>query len=223
MKRILLIITVLVSTLLTANAQVFVGGGIGIDLVGGKVKSGSNSTDRPSIFVFQIIPKAGYYVSDDFAIGLDVGLMTISVTTPNMMGNDDPVATTTAWQVGAFARYKLVGTEKLSLLLEGGLTIGGLKSKEKVGSNTTDGNPSSFFTIGVLPVLSYDLSDRLSIEASGDFFRLGFTLHTQKDANNKDYKQTTNNFGFGVNAINPVSDLNDVSSSLFRVGLVFKF
>jgi len=203
----------------------FVGGGIGFDFTGGKTKNGSNTQDRPSSFTFQLSPKVGYYLSDDLAIGLEVGFITMSRKTPKDLwwGSDDRIFSTTGWHVGAFSRYNLVGTEKLSLLLEGGLTIGGLKSKEKVGSNTTDGNPSSFFTIGVLPVLSYDLSDRLSIEASGDFFRLGFTLHTQKDANNKDYKQTTNNFGFGVNAINPVSDLNDVSSSLFRVGLVFKF
>jgi len=227
MKRVVLIIAVLVSGILTANAQVFVGGGIGVDLTGGKFKIGSNSIDAPSSFTFQITPKVGYYLSDDLSIGLEVGLISSSVTTPKEYlhwgASDDQIVSIIGWQVGAFSRYKFVGTDKLSLLLEGGLAIGGYQSKTKYGSNTTDDDPVSLFTIGVLPVLSYDLSDRLSIEASCDFLRLGFTSNTLKDVDNKDNKMTTTHFGLGLNATNPASDSLGVESPLFRVGLVFKF
>jgi len=215
MKKTIISFIVLVTVILNSNAQVFVGGGLGVEFSGGKSKYGGNSSDLPSEFAFSISPKVGYYLNDDFAIGLEVGFL--SNTEKEKVGTTEYKDITTGWGVGAFARYNLVGDDRLSLLLEGSVSFAGMKSKEKAGSTTTDGNPMTALSIGVLPVLSYGLTDRLSIEASCDFLRLGFQSATVKNASNSDNKSTVNSFGFGVNSL-PFE-----SSSMFEVGLTFKF
>jgi len=223
MKRVILIIAVLVSGILTASAQFFVGGSVGFDYDGGKYKRGSTSTDRTKSLTFQVAPKGGYYFTDRFGVGLDLGLGYTQRKTPNYSGNDDRIVTEFDWQVGGFARYNLIGTEKLSLLLEGGVYYIGNKSKTKTGAVSVDNDPITTFAIIVLPVLSYNLTDRLSIEALCDFLRLGYALETRKSATNKDNKNTRSHFGLGVNAYNPVAHLTYVDSPLFRVGLMFNF
>ena len=222
-KKVFLMILAAVFTANVVSAQLFVGGSLGFDFMGGKNIVGSNKTDMPSTFAFQIAPRVGYYLNDDFAIGLEVGLTTSTQTTPRV-NLDDIKRSTTGWNVRAFARYNLLGTERLSLLLEGGIAIGGIKSKTTIGAITTDSNPISFFNIGVLPVLSYSLSDRLSLEASADLLRLGFSSVTETNAGNSNLKDRVNLFGFGVNTSNLIIDGDNFgNSSLFRVGLVFRF
>lgn len=225
-RKVLVVIAVAVLTAGYAQAQVFVGGGLGVDFTGGKVKNGGTSVDLPSGFAFSFTPKVGYYVSDDFAIGLEVGLLTGTIKVPAYSYSEEWKFNLTQWGVGAFARYQLAGVDKFSLLLEGSIGVQGAKTKETSGSTTEEG-PSIFaFGIGVLPVLSYSVTDRLSIEASCDFLRLGFQSATTKRSGNSDYKSTTNTFGLGVNSqtINLDYDNEDISfSNLLTVGLIFKF
>ena len=109
----------------------------------------------------------------------------------------------------------------MSLLLEGSANYGGLKTKEKAGSNTTEGDPETALGIGILPVLTYSLTDRLSLEASCDFLRLGFQSLTRKDVDNSSNKTTVNNFGFGVNSFG-FNHLPSNTSNMIKLGITFK-
>ena len=221
MKKTIISFIVFVAIIMNSNAQVFVGGGLGVEFSGGKSKYGGNSSDLPSTFAFSLSPKVGFYLNDDFAIGLEVGF--ISETEKETVGSTEYKDITTGWGIGAFARYYLLGGDKLSLLLEGSASFGGLKDKTKGGSTTYEGDPMTALGIGVLPVLSYSLTDRLNIEASCDFLRFGFQSMTVKDADNSSNKTTTNNFGFGVNSLGfnalPIGGFSD----MIKIGLTFKF
>ena len=52
------------------NAQVFVGGDFGINSSKLKAESGSLSFDDSKTFAVYISPKVGFFLSDNFAVGL---------------------------------------------------------------------------------------------------------------------------------------------------------
>ena len=222
MKKVLVVIVVLIATVSMSKAQVFIGGGVGFDYNGGTFKFGGNSLDKPSETAFIFFPKAGFYLNNNFAIGLEVDIISLSRKTPKEFryGDygygyygyfEDLKENLFAWGISAFARYDLVEVGKFSLLLECPFGIVKSKTKETQGSITRDVNPTLAFGIAVLPVLSYDLTDKFSIEASCDFIRLGFTSTIV------DNKDITNNFGFGINS----SSLNN--SIPMTISCIFKF
>jgi len=225
-KKISLVMLVAVLTAGFANAQqLFVGGGLGLDMGGGKSTFSGVSTDFPKSMSFSFTPKVGYYLSDDLAVGAQIGFTSMSVKEeiPNV-GTDK--YSLSGWEVGAFARYKVAGPDKLSLLLEASLGVGGGKEKFTSGGTTNEGDPISTFAIGVLPVLSYSLTDKLSIEASCDLLRFGFSSTTIKDLTNSNDKITFTDFGFGVNSASVRYDLISdefSSSNIWRIGVIFKF
>jgi len=183
MKRFFITAVLVASVMLTASAQLFVGGGIGLDISGGKDVVGPTTTDKLSSTTFQFSPKVGFFVSEDFAVGVNFGISTWSQTTPKdhfAQGNpaDERKQSNTSWDVGAFARVGLIGIDNILLSVEAGFGVGGTSSKTVQGSQTTEGNPSSRFQVGVLPVVNYRLSDALSLELTADFLRLGFITST---------------------------------------------
>lgn len=220
MKKILLLLAVaIIGT--AANAQLFVGGSFGIDKSYVDIKSGSITSDDGSALVFQIVPKVGYYLNEDFAIGVSSGIIKSIVYTPEYgwgYPEQEKVETLSIWAYSVFARYNLVRYERFSLLLNSELGGGKITSKTKIGSTTTEDNPTSIFAFAVMPILSFDITERFSLEMSSDFLRLGFTSYTETDLDDKDYNKTTNNFGLGVNAFN-----NQLQTPLVNLGIIVKF
>ena len=209
-----MLIAVLTAGFVSAQ-QLFVGGGIGVSSLGGKWTDGTTTVSDPSVFSFQLSPKVGYYVSDDLAIGVSFGFGTASTTIPKTQTSDEIKISATSWMIGAFGRYRLAGTGDLSLWAEAGLGYGGISGKRKEGATTIETDPTNVFSIGILPVLSYDLSDKLSIEVSSNFLRLGFESVTEyyKKGTSDEEKETSTNFGLGLNS----------GTGAVSVGLVFKF
>jgi len=224
MKKVIFVFVVWVAAALPVSAQFFVGGGFGVDFSSRKSSSGNVSVKTPSTFTFQFSPKIGHYLNDDFAIGLDVSFVQMNRTSIiNLALNEERKITTTAWGIGSFARYNFIEAEKFSLLLEGAMGIVGIKSKTKTGNTTREDDPFFGFTFGVFPVLSFNLTDNLNIEASSNFLRFGFQTLTQKDSNDSSSKVTQSGFGFGVNSsVRNIEDMT-IQNPVWRVGLVFKF
>jgi hypothetical protein len=111
------------------------------------------------------------------------------------------------------------------MLLEGSIGIAGTKTRDAgYYSTETGGHPVLTFGVGVLPVLSYSISNRLSIEAICDFLSFGFQTTSVKDKEDSSLKATTYNVGFGVNsnAIN-LSSYNITMSNTLKVGIIYKF
>ncbi|MDR2037972.1 MAG: porin family protein [Bacteroidales bacterium] len=220
MKKIFITFAVLLTVVFVSNAQLFVGGSLGLSTTGGKEKTGSNSVDKESTFGFEISPKVGYYLSDKFAIGGEVTLGFESEKTPDANGGDDQKDNFFSWGIAPFARYSVAEFGKFSVLLEGGVGIFGGTSKTKLGSQSFDG-PSLFgFGVNVTPLLSYSLSDRFNLEMGLNFLNFGFNTWTIKtDGNPDDTKDRTTNFGFGVDTDNVFqADLGAVT-----IGFIYKF
>jgi len=64
------------------SAQVFVGGAFNLSTSSNKETMGSVSVDGDKSFEFYFNPKAGYFISDDFAIGLGLGFGTSKTLHP---------------------------------------------------------------------------------------------------------------------------------------------
>ena len=213
MKRLFVSITVVLVAVLTSNAQYFVAGSVGMDFSSGKYKSGGTSTDKPSTFMFEIWPAMGYFLNDNFAIGLEAG---IERSVRNYKNDSKRKVFNTTLGLGILGIYKLVEVNDLAFILKGSLGYQSSKEKYKTGSTSNEDDPTNGIGFFVLPVLSYSLTERFSVEAYCDFLRFGFYRESQKSGNRKDID---NYFGFGVN----YGDSEVFNNSLLSVGIVYKF
>jgi len=113
MKRFFITAVLVVSMILTASAQLFVGGGIGVDMSGGKfVPKTGDESEHPKTFTFQISPKIGYYVSEDLAVGVNFGFLSSTETVPKeyygLTQTEEIKESTTGWNFGVFGRVGLM-------------------------------------------------------------------------------------------------------------------
>ena len=222
MKKTVLTFAVLMAAVFTVNAQGFIGGGLGVDYMGGKSKYGSTTNDLGTGLAFSFTPKVGYFPSDKFGFGLQVGILSATYKPPKPSSSSpDNKTTLTGWGIEPFVLYKLIEADRLTFLLSGSAGISGAKGKTTYGSSTTDGDPTTIFSVGVLPVLSYSLTDKLGIDVACNFLRFGFDSTTEKSASNKDNKDTINTLGFGVNS--PAYSLNGFLSDYINVSIIYKF
>lgn len=121
-----------------------------------------------------------------------------------------------------FSRYKILGTEKLSLLLESSIGVQRITTKINEYAKNQNSNWSGFnkydmfsFSISIAPVVSYDLTKNISIITTSDFLSLNFLHSIKKDEYSG--RNTSNNLGFGAQST--------IFSSLggIRMGFTYKF
>ena len=217
MKKVILALFALLVAILTVNAQVFVGGGLGLSFGDGKSSSGSSESSISS-FGFSISPQVGYYLNDDFAIGVS-GYLGNSWSNNKRVDPNDPTydreykSSRVSWGVYVFGRYKLkgLGIENLSLLVEGSMGVQGSNDKHTENEITTKYPGTTVYGINARPVLSYKLLGRLDVLAYCNFLTIGYSYQTQ---NSPDFnsKSKYHNFNLGFNSF---SDLN--------IGFIYKF
>ena len=217
MKRVIVAIFTLLVTVLAVNAQVFLGGGLGLSFNDGKSSSGSTEYSG-SGFGLNISPQVGYYLNDELAIGVS-GYLGNSWSNSQRTDPDDPTNDreykyfSGRWGINVFGRNKLMGLgiENLSLLVEGSIGVQGGSSKNTENEITTKFPGSTVYGINARPVLSYKLSDKLDVLAYCNFLTIGYSYQTQNRPDDK-YKHKGHNFNLGFNSF---SDLN--------IGFIYKF
>jgi len=215
MKKVFLALIFAGMTAMSAQAQTFfVGGALGVDYNDGKHSSGSTTTNRPSTISFEISPMLGYYLSENLGVGV---MVNIGMSTWNDRADDPTKNKSFDWGFGPFLRYTVLTRGDFSILMQGGAGIFGSSSKVTYG-NTTDKGPSTFgFDIGIMPLLSYSLTDRVSLEVSSNLARFGFTMETEKTGSgDSQQKETESSIGFGVDSF-------DFFRSPYQIGMIFKF
>ena len=216
MKRVIVAVFALLVTILTVNAQVFVGGGLGTNF--GFAKNSSGIVDYSGIhYGLSISPQVGYYLNDDLSIGLSGSVgrngsnyKTVSTDPGN---NQKRKSFSDSWGFNVFGRYKLfgLGIENLSLLVQGSIGVQGYNSEHAVNKITTKYPGETVYDITAQPVLSYKLSDRIDVLADCDFLSLGYQYQTQKNSETNS-KLKIHNFNFGFN-----------SFSVLNIGFIYKF
>ena len=211
----------------SAQAQMFVGGTLGLDYTARSSSYDGTKTKYPSGFFIEFSPMLGFQISEKFAIGTEASL---GIGALSDRKDKPQTALLVGWGVAPFARITLVNAGDLSLLLHSSVGVSGMTEKSSYDGTTEDGDTFFNFGVGVLPVLSYGLTEKLSIEARTNFLRLGFGIASRKGPGDKPTKVSDTYFGLGVNSTGPQEiidayglGMTAMNAPLLELGLVFKF
>ena len=174
MKKIFAVALVAMMTL-TVNAQVYVGGGVGLL---------TSSYDGNSETYFSILPEIGYNINEDWAVGIAVGYGEAK-SKVNVAGVKVTEKVKT-FQIAPYARYTFAKFDKVNLFVDG--TVG-YSHVDYAGAKTNS------FALGLKPGVAVNLNDKLSFVAHVGF--LGY----QNDKVKGDDK-STNTFGLNLDGSN---------------------
>ena len=202
---------------LSLSAQIYVGGSFSFD-----AGSNTNKLNTPAttakVTNLLISPTVGYILSDNFSAGARVNLAFNTNTGVNQKYF--------SFGINPFARYTLFGLGKFNVLAEGGLDF-------SISNNTTtytnigyDKDTSINFGIYAQPVLTYDLTDAITLEAGLRIARLSFDVTSDKSIshiNNPAGDLTTTDasnadFSLGASSNNVLGNLGAIT-----IGFTYKF
>lgn len=128
---------------------------------------------------FGLAPEAGYFVDDNFAVGLGV-FYTFSKFSPDADGAEDEKCNT--FGVNPYARYYFLNSGNFRLYGQ----LGFVYSSSDPDIDNADS--TDYLEFAVRPGISYNVSDRFAINAT--FGALGYSQEKEGD-----YKEST----FGLN------------------------
>jgi hypothetical protein len=180
------------------HAQIFVGGSLSLNSSKASSTTGSTTTELGKNFNYDFSPEVGYFLSENLAIGVGLGIGNSKTTTPIT----DSEYSTTNWSIRPFARYYAMKVGSFSVFGEGALALGGSSSQTTSGSTTTDGLSTTTFGISLQPGFAYDLSDKVSLLAKigGIYYNTNGTSITNGTGANAVKTETSNpSFGLGLN------------------------
>lgn len=157
---------------MSVNAQVYVGGSLGIDAW----SSQKNAGDR-SETTFTILPEVGYNLNDEWAVGTVIGYVSDKWVGVNGISES-------AFTFNPYARYTYLKAGKVSLFVDGGVDF--------TTASKADWNE---LAIGLKPGLAVSLSDNISFVSHLGF--IGYdVLNPDGDDNN------TSKFGLDLDGNN---------------------
>jgi hypothetical protein len=157
---------------MSVNAQVYVGGSLGIDAW----SSQKNAGDR-SETTFTILPEVGYNLNDEWAVGTVIGYVSDKWVGVNGISES-------AFTFNPYARYTYLKAGKVSLFVDGGVDF-----------TTASKADWTELEVGFKPGLAVSLTDNLSFVSHIGF--IGYDLlNPDGDDNN------TSKFGLNLDATN---------------------
>lgn len=179
MKKILLTALVAIFTL-TASAQVYVGGSAALWR-----DYNANET------TFKLIPEIGYNLSDQWAIGVEIGYL----------HNYDNGTKSNGVTIAPYARYTALQWGAVRLFFDGGFGFNTYKTKWEVGNKTVKSDPYNAWEIGIKPGLAVSLGKNIDFVA-----HLGFLGYRDSDDKARTFGRDglgfdfdANNLSFGLN------------------------
>ena len=208
------------------NAQFFVEGSASVDFKRTEATYYGYGIGLPmnpspvSNVSFVISPLVGYRLNDNIEVGVKVEIARKN----NRQTYDDPDNPGSrivseyrerGWNFSVFDRYKLWGTEKLSMLVECSIFFSEHITEEQIRSITKKIEYRSSMGINLVPLATYDISNKFSLITR--FYFLGLTLDTLIVKNEETgMKNRYNDFMFhAVSSSNPLSGL--------RIGFIYHF
>lgn len=220
MKKVIL---VAVMALLSANlfAQVFIGGSLGINTTSNvdRVLNANNSN-----FGFTLAPNVGFKINDDMAVGGRL-TFTTSSTTAGAVVTPGPVT----FGIQPYFRYSLLYFGNFAIAGEANF---GLSFTGQTNTITAPGTPdiinktsSTRFSLGVTPVLLYELNKHITLEANLNVLTVGFTSLSTKATTQTAGATTTTRDDSSSNFVT-AANANDVFGGgwgLIQVGFTYAF
>ena len=181
MKKIMMTLAA-VAVAATMNAQVYIGGGIGL---------GTSSYDGNSETYFKIIPEIGYNLDENWAVGLTIGYGETKTTLKNYATGVKTSEKVKSFTIAPYARYTFAHFDKVNLFVDG--TVG-------YNHENYAGTKINTFGIGFKPGVAVNLNDKLSFVAHVGF--LGYENEKvkgdSKSTNSFGLDLSGNNLSFGV-------------------------
>ena len=181
MKKILMTLAA-VAVAATMNAQVYLGGGIGL---------GTSSYDGNSETFFKIIPEIGYNINEDWAVGMTIGYGENKTTIKDYVTGVKATEKVKAFTVAPYARYTFAKFDKVNLFLDGTFSY---------EYENFAGTKINTFGVGLKPGIAVNLNDRLSFVAHAGF--VGYENEKvkgdDKSTNSFGMDFSGNNLSFGV-------------------------
>ncbi len=169
--------------------------GAGSDLMGVGFSSWTTKSDAAGFeehdpdktSSINLLPKFGYFVTDNFVFGVDVSLMTS--TTKN--GGSDSKSITTMFAGGPFVRYYFPA-EKAMPFFEVNGSFGGMNNKYDPEQGETTTYKSSIMIYGGGVGIAAPVSDKITFDVL-----IGYNSFTMKDKedNEDNYRDVINTIG----------------------------
>lgn len=160
-----------------SKGNLFVTGGLSFE---------STSQGNVKVTEFGLLPQLGYFVNENIAVGVNLGLMQ-SKEKDSATNVSDNLNT----QLGAFARYYFNPKNKFSVFCQAGLNYN--VQNDKIAKSTVNS-----FDFSISPAINYFLSDHFSIEAA--FGKIGFNNEKANVENAVAKKKI--DFNVNLNAVN---------------------
>ena len=131
---------------------------------------GDNPSSKQKQFSLNIVPRAGYFVIDNLAIGLDVLL----ATELKNIGDDTYKSTTTFFAVGPFVRY-YIPTKKVLPFAEVNYSMGSRTNKTEFnGNESSDNYAIKLYGVGL--GLAFPIGEKVSFDTI-----VGYHVYVNKD------------------------------------------
>ena len=192
MKK-LFVIACLIFAGMAANAQWYMGSRFNINAEQIKNDNGDKERSSSSIGIYADL---GYRLNESWDIGVDYG-GTIGVSKYYYV-NTSTKTNTANWLFSPYVRYSLTQFGDFELLGRGALILEGSKTHNQVA-------------IRLVPVIAYNLSDRIALQTNLNFFSFGLSYYKEK------HGDSNTNFNIGGNS-NNVAKLGDIT-----IGFIYKF
>lgn len=163
-KTLLLCLFILAASTTILKAQFFLGGGLSVNTSNETIINDSDTEDGDKSFSFTFNPKAGYFITNKFGLGIALEIGSSKYTYSS--GGDYK---STNWAVAPFVRFYFAKKGNFSFFGEGSLGVGGGKSPEKVydiyGYYSYENVKYFDITFRISPGFSYDLTEKIALEA----------------------------------------------------------
>ena len=216
MKKVILAVFAALMSL-SLSAQIYVGGSASFD-----AGSTTNKLNSPSTTIkttnLLINPMVGYILTDNLSAGarLNIGFNTNTGVNQKYFG----------FGINPFVRYELLELGRFHILAEGGANFFTSATTTTYTNIGYDKDSATTFGLYAEPVLTFDLTDQIALEAGLNCARLGFNVTGNKSishVNNPAGDLTTRDdsdadFGLGVNGYNLIGTLGAIT-----VGVTYKF
>lgn len=182
MKKLMLVAAMMIAAI-SANAQVYVGGGIGFN--SHDPGKGDSQTS------FEVVPEIGYHLDDSWDLGIQFGYGE-SEADDDIKLVDDDAKKVSAFTIAPYARYNFVKWNNVKLFLEGSIAYSNIKAEYNVG----DDIKADVFKIGVAPGVSVNVGPKLTF-----ITKVGWLGYESKKAD-YDGAEAVTDFGFNVSGQN---------------------
>ncbi|GAY27907.1 porin family protein [Prevotella sp. MGM1] len=143
MKKLFLMAAFVVASV-AASAQIYVGGSLGFNSIKADKDASSSTT-------FSIEPEVGYNLSDNLAVGIQLGFTS---TNADDEGNKSEY-TVSVFTVAPYARYTFAKSGAASFFVDGGIIFNAYGSDAE----------GSSFGIGLRPGIKFAVSDKIDVVA----------------------------------------------------------